>query len=311
MYIKLFPRKKEGDGVLELKDFSLEYGENKILENINFSLEKGKVLGIVGPSGVGKTSLIKGIVGIYKGTSGKILYNGEEVYDNSNIKEKIAYVPDEHNSFYLITLREIINFYKSIYNKFDEEKFYKINKIFKIPLNKRFLQLSKGMKMRVNLMVAFSLNAELLILDEPTSGLDPILKEKVLKMIVEEVANGDKSVIVSSHNLMELERICNDVLILNEGKIEYYNSLENIKRNVKKIQVAFDMPVYIEDLSFEGIFNINQVGRVFTIVIENNDDSFKEHINKFKPLFIEEIDLSLEEVFINRIEGKVIDEEIF
>lgn len=297
--------------MLELKDFSLEYGENKILENINFSLEKGKVLGIVGPSGVGKTSLIKGIVGIYKGTSGKILYNGEEVYDNSNIKEKISYVPDEHNSFYLITLREIIKFYKSIYNKFDEEKFYKINKIFKIPLNKRFLQLSKGMKMRVNLMVAFSLNAELLILDEPTSGLDPILKEKVLKMIVEEVANGDKSVIVSSHNLMELERICNDVLILNEGKIEYYNSLENIKRNVKKIQVAFDMPVYIEDLSFEGIFNINQVGRVFTIVIENNDDSFKEHINKFKPLFIEEIDLSLEEVFINRIEGKVIDEEIF
>ena len=297
--------------MLELKDFSLEYGENKILENINFSLEKGKVLGIVGPSGVGKTSLIKGIVGIYKGTSGKILYNGEEVYDNSKIKEKIAYVPDEHNSFYLITLREIIKFYKSIYNKFDEEKFYKINKIFKIPLNKRFLQLSKGMKMRVNLMVAFSLNAELLILDEPTSGLDPILKEKVLKMIVEEVANGDKSVIVSSHNLMELERICNDVLILNEGKIEYYNSLENIKRNVKKIQVAFDMPVYIEDLSFEGIFNINQVGRVFTIVIENNDDSFKEHINKFKPLFIEEIDLSLEEVFINRIEGKVIDEEIF
>ena len=297
--------------MLELKDFSLEYGENKILENINFSLEKGKVLGIVGPSGVGKTSLIKSIVGIYKGTSGKILYNGEEVYDNSNIKEKISYVPDEHNSFYLITLREIIKFYKSIYNKFDEEKFYKINKIFKIPLNKRFLQLSKGMKMRVNLMVAFSLNAELLILDEPTSGLDPILKEKVLKMIVEEVANGDKSVIVSSHNLMELERICNDVLILNEGKIEYYNSLENIKRNVKKIQVAFDMPVYIEDLSFEGIFNINQVGRVFTIVIENNDDSFKEHINKFKPLFIEEIDLSLEEVFINRIEGKVIDEEIF
>lgn len=297
--------------MLELKDFSLEYGENKILENINFSLEKGKVLGIVGPSGVGKTSLIKGIVGIYKGTSGKLLYDGEEVYDNSKIKEKIAYVPDEHNSFYLITLREIIKFYKSIYNKFDEEKFYKINKIFKIPLNKRFLQLSKGMKMRVNLMVAFSLNAELLILDEPTSGLDPILKEKVLKMIVEEVANGDKSVIVSSHNLMELERICNDVLILNEGKIEYYNSLENIKRNVKKIQVAFDMPVYIEDLSFEGIFNINQVGRVFTIVIENNDDSFKEHINKFKPLFIEEIDLSLEEVFINRIEGKVIDEEIF
>lgn len=297
--------------MLELKNFSLKYGESEILDNVSFSLEKGKVLGIVGPSGVGKTSLIKGIVGIYKGTSGKLLYDGEEVYDNPKVKEKIAYVPDEHNSFYLITLKEIINFYKSIYNKFDEEKFYKINKIFKIPLNKRFLQLSKGMKMRVNLMVAFSLNAELLILDEPTSGLDPILKEKVLKLIVNEVSEGNKSIIISSHNLVELERICNDILILNEGKIEYYNSLENIKRNIKKIQVAFDMPVYIEDLYFEGIFNINQVGRVFTIVIEDDNDNFKNYINKFKPLFIEDIDLSLEEVFINRIEGKISDEEIF
>lgn len=297
--------------MLELKNFSLNYGESQILDNISFSLDKGKILGIVGPSGVGKTSLIKGIVGIYRGTSGTLTYDGEKIYDNSNVKRKIAYVPDEHNSFYLITLREIVNFYKSLYPNFDDEKFYKINRIFKIPLNKRFLQLSKGMKMRVNLMIAFSLNSELLILDEPTSGLDPILKEKVLKIIMEEVSNGDKSVIISSHNLIELERICDEVLILNEGKIEYHNSLDNIKRNIKKIQVAFDMPVYEEDLRFQGIFNIKQVGRVFTIVIEDNDNEFKEFIKKFNPLFVEEIDLSLEEVFINRIEGKVSDEEVF
>ncbi|MGG7057998.1 ABC transporter ATP-binding protein [Clostridium tertium] len=297
--------------MLEVKNYSLNYGDSKILNNINFSLDKGKVLGIVGPSGVGKTSLIRGIVGIYKGTEGMLLYDGEEVYDNPNAKRKIAFVPDEHNSFYLITLREIVNFYKGLYPEFNEERFYKINKFFKIPLNKRFLQLSKGMKMRVNLMVAFSLNAELLVLDEPTSGLDPILKEKVLKIIMEEVSSGDKSVIISSHNLIELERICDDVLILNEGKVEYHNSLDNIKRNIKKIQVAFDMPVYEEDLTFPGIFNISQVGRVFTIVIEDNDDEFKNFIKRFNPLFVEEIDLSLEEVFINRIEGKASDEEIF
>ena len=297
--------------MLEVKNYSLNYGGYQILDNINFSLDKGKVLGIVGPSGVGKTSLIKGLVGIYKGTEGMLLYDGEEIYDNPNVKRKIAFVPDEHNSFYLITLRDIMNFYKGLYPEFNEEKFYKINKIFKIPLNKRFLQLSKGMKMRVNLMIAFSLNAELLVLDEPTSGLDPILKEKVLKMIIEEVSDGDKSVIISSHNLIELERICDDVLILNEGKVEYHNTLDNIKRNIKKIQVAFDMPVYEEDLNFPGIFNISQVGRVFTIVIEDNEDEFQKFIQKFNPLFVEEIDLSLEEVFINRIEGKVSDEKVF
>lgn len=297
--------------MLEIKNYSLNYGDCKILDNISFTLGKGKVLGIVGPSGVGKTSLIRGIVGIYKGSDGELLYDGEVIYDNPNVKRKIAFVPDEHNSFYLITLREIVNFYKGLYPEFNEERFQKINRLFKIPLNKRFLQLSKGMKMRVNLMIAFSLNAELLVLDEPTSGLDPILKEKVLKIIMEEVSNGDKSVIISSHNLIELERICDDVLILNEGKVEYHNTLDNIKRNIKKIQIAFDMPVYEEDLNFPGIFNISQVGRVFTIVIEDNNDEFKDFVQKFNPLFVEEIDLSLEEVFINRIEGKVSNEEVF
>ncbi|MDU2158934.1 AAA family ATPase, partial [Clostridium sp.] len=190
-------------------------------------------------------------------------------------------------------------------------KFYKINKIFKIPLNKRFLQLSKGMKMRVNLMIAFSLNCDLLVLDEPTSGLDPILKEKVLKIIMNEVYSKEKSVIISSHNLGELERICDEILILNDGKIEYHNSLENIKRNIRKIQVAFDMPVYEEDLNIDGIFSISQVGRVFTIITESYDDALKEKLNKFNPLFIEEIDLSLEEVFIHRLEGECDYEEIF
>ncbi|MCR1951888.1 MULTISPECIES: ABC transporter ATP-binding protein [unclassified Clostridium] len=297
--------------MIELKNYSLKYGDSKILDNISFSLERGKILGIIGPSGVGKTSLIRGLVGIYKGTSGDVLFDGEEIYDNPEVKRKIAFVPDEHSSFYLITLKEILNYYKSIYPNFDEDKFYKINKIFKIPLNKRFLQLSKGMKMRVNLMIAFSLNCELLVLDEPTSGLDPILKEKVLKIIMNEVYTKEKSVIISSHNLGELERICDEILILNDGKIEYHNSLENIKRNIKKIQVAFDMPVYEEDLNIDGIFSISQVGRVFTIITERYDDGFKERLNKFKPLFMEEINLSLEEVFIHRLEGKCDYEEIF
>ena len=297
--------------MIELKNYSLNYGDSKILDNISFSLDRGKILGIVGPSGVGKTSLIRGIVGIYKGTSGSLIFDGEDVYDNPEVKRKIAFVPDEHSSFYLITLQEILNYYKSIYSNFDEDKFYKINKIFKIPLNKRFLQLSKGMKMRVNLMIAFSLNCELLVLDEPTSGLDPILKEKVLKIIMNEVYSKEKSVIISSHNLGELERICDEILILNDGKIEYHNSLENIKRNIRKIQVAFDMPVYEEDLNIDGIFSISQVGRVFTIITESYDDALKEKLNNFNPLFIEEIDLSLEEVFIHRLEGECDYEEIF
>ncbi|AYE35732.1 ABC transporter ATP-binding protein [Clostridium septicum] len=297
--------------MLKVNNLSLKLGDKKILEDINFNVKKGTILGLVGPSGVGKTSLIKALVGIYEGNGGEILLNEEKIYDNSEVKKKIAYVPDEHNSFYLISIKEIVNYYKLIYDNFDENRFNKINSIFKIPINKRFFQLSKGMKVRVNLMLALSLNGELLVLDEPTSGLDPILKEKVLKLIMEEVIDKERVIIISSHNLIELERICDDIIMLDEGKIAYHNSLEGIKKNIKKIQVAFDMPVYKEDLNIDGIFSISQIGRVFTIVTDKYDNIFKEKLEEFNPLFIEEIDLSLEEVFIHKLEKEDDYEEIF
>ncbi|GAB6170278.1 ABC transporter ATP-binding protein [Clostridium carnis] len=296
--------------MFKVNNLSLKLNDKYILEDINFEVKRGKILGIVGPSGVGKTSLIKSMVGIYKGTKGNVLLDNEDIYDNIEIKKRIAYVPDEHNSFYLITLKEIIEYYKSIYENFDENKFYMINRIFKIPINKRFLQLSKGMKVRVNLMMAFSICSDIIVLDEPTSGLDPILKEKVLKLIVNE-SKKNKAIIISSHNLYELERICNDIVILNNGKVEYYNSLDNIKRNMRKIQVAFKEPVYEEDLNLEGVLNISQIGRVFTIITEKYNDNFKSSLESLNPLFIDEIGLSLEEVFINRLDGGEGNEEIF
>ena len=297
--------------MLKVNNLSLKLGDKKILEDISFNVKKGIILGLVGPSGVGKTSLIKALVGIYEGDGGEVLLNEEKIYDNSEVKKKIAYVPDEHNSFYLISIKEIVNYYKSMYDNFDEVKFNKINRLFKIPINKRFFQLSKGMKVRVNLMIALSLNGELLVLDEPTSGLDPILKGKVLKLIMEEIIDKERAIIISSHNLIELERICDDIIMLDDGKIAYHNSLEGIKKNIKKIQVAFDMPVYKEDLNIDGIFSISQIGRVFTIVTDKYDNIFKEKLEGFNPLFIEEIDLSLEEVFIHKLEKGDDYEEIF
>ena len=297
--------------MLEVKNLSLKFGEKKVIDNISLQVEKGKILGIIGPSGVGKTSLIRALVGIYEGDLGQVLVDGENLYDNSSAKKKIAYVPDEHNSFSLIKLADIVEFYRSIYPKFNENKFNEINKIFKIPLEKRFFQLSKGMKVRVNLMLAFSIGGEYLVLDEPTSGLDPILKEKVLKLIIREVQKFGAGVIISSHHLDELERVCDNIIIIDNGKIAYHNSLEEMKKNIKKIQVAFEAPIYEEDLDIEGIFSITHLGRVFTIITDRYDEDFKNKLNKFNPLFIEEINLSLEEVFIYKLDKGDNYEEIF
>jgi len=297
--------------MLEVVNYSFKYGENLVLEDISFSLGKGKILGIIGPSGCGKTSLVKAIVGLYESNESNIRLFGKQVYDNPEIKRNIAYVPDEQPSFYLITIKEIVNFYKSIYSSFSEERFYKINKVFKIPLNKRFMQLSKGMKMRVSIMIAFSLDASLLVLDEPTSGLDPILKKAVLNLVREEVSSGEKSAIITSHNLRDLEEVCDEILIINNGKVDYYNTLNNMKENIKKIQVAFDKPIYEEDLACQGIITIDNVGRVFTIITEKYDDKFIKSLQQYEPLFIEEIDLNLEEIFIYKLGKEKEYEKIF
>ncbi|NLZ35490.1 MAG: ABC transporter ATP-binding protein [Clostridiales bacterium] len=297
--------------MLEVVNYSFKYGENLVLEDISFSLGKGKILGIIGPSGCGKTSLVKAIVGLYESNESNIRLFGKQVYDNPEIKRNIAYVPDEQPSFYLITIKEIVNFYKSIYSSFSEERFYKINKVFKIPLNKRFMQLSKGMKMRVSIMIAFSIDASLLVLDEPTSGLDPILKRAVLNLVKEEVTRGEKAAIITSHNLRDLEEVCDEILIINNGKVDYYNTLNNMKENIKKIQVAFDKPIYEEDLACQGIITIDNVGRVFTIITEKYDDKFIKSLQQYEPLFIEEIDLNLEEIFIYKLGKEKEYEKIF
>lgn len=288
--------------MIEVNNVSFEVDDKKILNNINLKIPEGKIYGIIGPNGVGKTTLLRCLTGIYETTTGFIKYDGENVYDNPNVKEIIGYVADENIMHPNFRVSELIKFYKYSYKMFDEKKFNKLNGIFKIPERKFIFQLSKGMKMRLSIMLAFSIHAKYLILDEPTSGLDAILKNKLLKIFVDEVYDNNTTIIISSHHLNELERICDDVAILDNGVISYENSLENMKNKIKKIQVAFDEPVCEEDLNLKGIFKISKVGRVFTIITDEYGDEFIKKLNKFKPLFIEEIDLSLEDILIYKVD---------
>jgi ABC-2 type transport system ATP-binding protein len=297
--------------MIEVNNLSLEIDGKQILENINIRIDKNKIFGIIGPNGVGKTTLLRCLTGIYKGTSGNVFYDGQDVYDNIDVKNKIGYVADENIMQTNFKVSEILKYYKYSYKNFDEKKFNELNKIFKVQTNKYIFQLSKGMKMRLSIMLAFSIHAKYLILDEPTSGLDAILKNKLLKIFADEVFENGITIIISSHHLNELERICDDVAILDKGIVTYENSVENMKNKIKKIQVAFDEPVYEEDLKLKGIFRISRVGRVFTIITDEYDEEFIKSLEKFKPLFIEEIDLSLEDIFIYKVDKEDNDEKIF
>jgi len=297
--------------MIEVNNLSYEIDGKQILNNINLKINKGTIFGIIGPNGVGKTTLLRCLTGIYKPISGTINYDGREVYDNIEVKGQIGYVADENIMQTKFKVKEVLKYYKYTYDAFDENKFNELNKIFKIPENKYIFQLSKGMKMRLSIMLAFSIQAKYLILDEPTSGLDAILKNKLLNIFLDEVFENNTTIVISSHHLGELERICDDVAILDEGVVSYENSVENMKNKIKKIQVAFDKPISEEDLRLKGTFKITKVGRVFTIVTDEYDEELVKSLKELNPLFIEEIDLSLEDIFIYKVDKEASHEKIF
>ncbi len=296
--------------MIEVINVSMSIDNKQILKNISFNCNKGRVVGLIGPNGAGKTTLINCLTGIYKPLKGSILYDNVEVFDNSNIKEFIGYVQDENIFFSNFKIKDIKKYYKLAYKNFNEEKFLKINKLFKIPLDKKVFQLSKGMKMRVNIMFAFSIGAKYLILDEPTSGLDVIFKKKFFDLLKNEAKENNTAIILSSHHLNELENICDDIVIINNGEVLYNDSLTNLNTKVKKIQVAFDRPIYEEDfLEFNEIFSINKIGRVFTLITKDCNNVFIKKLNKLNPIFIEEINLTLEDMFIYQVEEGCINEK--
>jgi len=288
--------------MIRVNNVSFEIGEKKILKDINLNIKEGKIFGIIGPNGVGKTTLLRCLSGVYDTTNGEILYDEELIYDNPKVKNKIGYVADENIMPVGFKVEEIIKYNKLAYKDFDEKRFDELNKIFKIPRKKYIFQLSKGMKMRLSLMIALSIKAKYLILDEPTSGLDAILKKKLINILLNEVFENNVTIIISSHHLNELEQICDDVAILEDGVISYENSIENMKNKIKKIQVAFKDDVDEKQLNLKGTFKIEKIGRVFTIITDEYDEEFINNLNKLNPLFVEQIDLSLEDVFIYKLD---------
>ncbi|WP_238918332.1 ABC transporter ATP-binding protein [Clostridium sp. YIM B02555] len=297
--------------MIEINKLSFEIDEKVILKDINLKINKGTIFGIIGPNGVGKTTLLRCLTGIYQPTCGSVNYDGREVYDNVDVKSEIGYVADENIMQSKFKVKEILKYYKYSYKNFDEARFNQLNKIFKIPTNKFIFQLSKGMKMRLSIMLSFSIKAKYLILDEPTSGLDAILKNKLLKLFADEVIENGTTIVISSHHLSELERICDEVAILDEGVVSYENSVENMKNKIKKIQVAFDKQISEEELKLKGNNKISKVGRVFTIITDEYDEELIQSLKALKPLFIEEIDLSLEDIFIYKVDKEDSYEELF
>ncbi|WP_333638135.1 ABC transporter ATP-binding protein [Tissierella praeacuta] len=270
----------------------------KALDNVNMSIKKGTIHGIIGENGAGKTTLLQMLSGVYQVEEGKILIDGEEVYDNRKVKEKIGYVADRNQYFKDYKIKELLDFYSGIYKDFSTDDFYNYNEIFNLKLDKKVRQLSKGMQMRLALMLNLSINPEVLILDEPTSGLDAIIKKDLLDILINQVHEKENTVVISSHHIGELEKICDKVTILHKGKVKYQSNIDEIKESVKKLQVIFKKDVEKELEKIDSIINIEKIGSVYYLIIDNYGEEILSDLNNLGAELIENVGISLEEIFI-------------
>lgn len=299
--------------MIEIEELSKSFEEKKVLDDINLSINKGSIFGLIGANGAGKTTLLRCMTGVYRTDKGIIRIKGEPIYDNLLAKATIGYVEDENNFFLSYTPQELIEFYRLAYKSFDIKRFNSLNNAMELPMKERITKFSKGMKMRLSIALALAQRPEILIMDEPTSGLDPIIKRVVLNAIIDEAAENNTTIIISSHNIGELERICDSIAILHKGKVKYTSTIEAMKKTMGKLQVVFNNAINLEDnpkYKELDILGSSKTGKMYTLVCKDVQKT-EEKLKDIGTLYMEEIDLSLEDMFLHEVGGDKIYEKIF
>ncbi len=272
------------------------------LKNVSLSVEKGSVYGLVGSNGAGKTTLLKLLSGIYKQDSGEVYIDDNEVYENIDIKSDMIFMPDTLYFFSQYTIKEMAKFYKRIYTNWNEDRFKKLEEVFNININKRISSLSKGMQRQVAFWLSLSTMPKVMILDEPVDGLDPVMRKKVKNLIIQDVAEREMTVFISSHNLRELEDICDHIGILHKGNMIIQKDLDDLKSDVHKIQVAFDeMPKEILD-NVDIIYK-EERGSIVLLIVRGKKETIISNFRKYEPKILDVLPLTLEEIFIYEMGG--------
>ena len=277
-------------------------------EQKEFLSSAGKVVLHACP-GSGKTTIMKAIAGIYKVDNGEISINGKKSFENVEVKDKTIYISDELFFFNNFTIKQMSNFYKRVYSSWDQDRFNKLKDVFNIDINRNANRLSKGMKKQVAIWLAVSAKPDVLILDEPLDGLDPVMRKQVLNLVIADVADRELTVLVSSHNLREMEGICDSIGILDHGHMVLERDLDELKSDIHKIQVAFrgSAPEGIYDGL--NILHKESRGSVDLLIVRNRRDLVEQQIEAANPAIFDLLPLSLEEIFIYELGGETIELE--
>lgn len=290
--------------MIKLRSLTKKFGSSLILGDVNVEIPAGSVYGLIGPNGAGKSTLLRIMSGIMKPDIGCVLIDEERVYENPEVKKDILLISDDPFYFFNATIKDMKEFYKTWYPNFSDEIYYKYCKIFALDENKPMKNFSKGMKRQAFIVLALAIAPKYLFLDEAFDGLDPIMRLTFKRAITKLIEEKEMTVIISSHNLRELEDICDSFGILENGVISTSGDIDETKDNIHKIQLAFKQEMTKEDFKDLDLLSIQIQSRVVNIVVKGDIEKIKNYLNTMEPLMLEVLNVNLEEVFIYEMERK-------
>ena len=273
-------------------------GSSYVVSNIDMQVEKGTIHGLIGHNGSGKTTIIKCLTGLFPPDQGEVLLEGEPVYNNPEVKSRIGYVADTNQMFHGYSMKKMADFYEKIFPDFSMEDFHSYAKKFEIALEKKVKQMSKGQQMRASFVLNMARHPKVLILDEPTAGLDAIAKKELLDCLVLAVENEEMTVVISSHHLGELEKICDNITMLRDGRVAIEDALDEVTGQIVKYQVVFPEGAPKELYEHKALCHISNVGSVYTVVLYHEPEGFAEQMTARGAVLVEEMKVGLEESFI-------------
>lgn len=289
--------------MIHVQDLKKSFNKQLVINDVSLEINKGSIYGLLGSNGAGKTTLLKIVSGILKQNKGTVLIDEQDIFENTSKKEQLIFIPDQPYFFSHYTVKQMAEFYRNFYPNWNEERFIRLQGVFKLDLKSKIQQFSKGMQRQVSFWLALSAMPDYLILDEPFDGLDVVIRKKVKNLIINDVAEREMTVMISSHNLREVEDICDHIGILHNGAFILEKDLDDLKSDIHKVQVAFEAGLPEKTFESFEILHQEQRGTVHLLIIRGERAAIDESIEAKQPLIYDLLPLTLEEIFVYEMEG--------
>lgn len=290
--------------MIEVTTLTKLFGEKAALKNVTLRVDTGRIVGLVGSNGAGKSTLLRTLSGVYRPDGGTAQIDGEDVYENTAVKARTVFVPDNPHFEPGATLLSTAKLYAAFYKKFSWEKYKRLHGAFPLEENKRISAMSKGMQRQAALISALSAEPDVLLLDEVFDGLDPVMRRLLKRIIAGEVADRGMTVLIASHNLRELEDFCDTVGLLHEGGVLLEKEIDELRLGMHRVQAVFrsetDDKILREALDIAGM---SRTGSLVTMAVRGDREAVEAALDALHPTFCEFLPLSLEEVFISEMEA--------